>query len=420
MPDRDLPARPNVEQYKKQSKELLKAVRAGDAAGAERMRKHHPNAHKQHPSLADAQLVIALEHGFPSWARFVERIQEVRITSWLDTIVDPVAAFLVAASVPRGTWHAAGTLDEANAILARYPDAARADIYTAAVLGDEARLRELVAGNAALVRTPGGPHAWEPLTYLCFSRYLRLDASRAEAFTRCAHLLLELGADANGGWWEAPDHEGGKPTWESVLYGAAGLAQHGGVTRELLQFGADPNDGETPYHAPETYDNTVLRILLESGKVDERGKAWILGRKADWHDDAGMNLALEHGADPNYIPHWGRGALHHSIQRGNGLVMIEMLLDAGADPLLPNNIDGRTAAEMGARGGRGDILRLLASRGIDPNLTGADRLIAACAMADREAITALTTADPAPARVALEGWRRVDRAIRRDRKYGWR
>ena len=38
--------------------------------------------------------------------------------------------------------------------------------------------------------------------------------------------------------------------WESVIYGAAGVAKHPELTRLLLERGADPNDEETPYHAP--------------------------------------------------------------------------------------------------------------------------------------------------------------------------
>ena len=78
------------------------------------------------------------------------------------------------------------------------------------------------------------------------------------------------------------------------------MARRGGAERgrdaALLEHGADPNDGETPYHAPEGYDNTVVELLLKSGRLDERSKAWMLARKADWHDDEGMKLVLDHGA----------------------------------------------------------------------------------------------------------------------------
>lgn len=396
MPEKEIPARPNLEQYKKQAKDLLRACRNGDASALARLHAHHPRQPAAATiALTDAQLVIAREHGLESWPKFAAEIEQRRIATAVAGIADPVDAFLRAALIPRdGSSHSSGTLDEANAILARYPHVATANIYAAAALADEAAVRAFLASNAAAINAKGGPYGWDALCHLCFSRYLRLDKARGDAFVRTAQVLLDTGADPNTGWYEKPWQPGEKEVWESALYGAAGAAHHAGLTQLLLDRGADPNDGETPYHAPETYDNAVVEILLKSGKVDDRGKAWILARKADWHDDAGMKLALEHGANPNLIPHWGRSALQHAIQRGNGLAMIQMLLDAGADPLLPNTIDGRTAAQLAARRGRGDVLRLLGERGIDPMLEGVDRLIAACARADRAEMDAIATARP--------------------------
>jgi ankyrin repeat protein len=74
MADRSLPARPDLDQYKKQAKELTKAARAGDAGALTRIRAHHPRSDSA-PRLADAQLAIAREHGFESWPRFVREIE---------------------------------------------------------------------------------------------------------------------------------------------------------------------------------------------------------------------------------------------------------------------------------------------------------------------------------------------------------
>ena len=66
---RDLPARPNLDQYRKQAKELLKGVRFGDATARDRMSRVHPRLSSPERiesatvTLADAQLVIAREHG---------------------------------------------------------------------------------------------------------------------------------------------------------------------------------------------------------------------------------------------------------------------------------------------------------------------------------------------------------------------
>ena len=61
---------------------------------------------------------------------------------------------------------------------------------------------------------------------------------------------------------------------------------------------------------------------------------------------------------------------------------------------MKNLHNGKSAASIAARRGRGDVLRLLAERGFDLKLEGAERLIAACAMADDAAIGALVAAEP--------------------------
>lgn len=71
-----LPIGIDVEQYKRQAKDLLKNARHGGADALARLRHHHPEhdaaAGSATVKLADAQLVIARENGFASWARFKE------------------------------------------------------------------------------------------------------------------------------------------------------------------------------------------------------------------------------------------------------------------------------------------------------------------------------------------------------------
>jgi hypothetical protein len=74
MSARHPPDRPNLEQYRKQAKDLLSDCRRGDAAAMQRLREHHPRRPNQ-PSLADAQLVLAREHGIESWPKFVDAIE---------------------------------------------------------------------------------------------------------------------------------------------------------------------------------------------------------------------------------------------------------------------------------------------------------------------------------------------------------
>jgi hypothetical protein len=303
------------------------------------------------------------------------------------------AAFIEAASVPRTASHGSGTLDQAQAILARDPDVARSCIYTAAILGDEDSVRGFLARDPGLATAPGGPYGWDALTHLCFSRYLRLDASRSEAFVRTARALLDAGASANTGWYETSDQPNSRSLLESAIYGAAGVARHVELTKLLLAHGADPNDGETPYHVPEAYDNAVMTVLLESGRLNHASLACMLLRKTDWHDLDGLRLLLAHKVDPNQMTQFGDNALHHAVRRDNSIEMIESLLDAGADPALPSR-DGRSAAEMAAHRGRGDVLAMLERRGMALAFHGVDRLIAACARDDRDALRSLVAGEP--------------------------
>jgi hypothetical protein len=74
MPARDLSTRPNLAQYRKRAKDLLKQWRHGDNEALGRLRQHRPHP-PAIPVLADAQLVVAPEHGVESWPRFVKAME---------------------------------------------------------------------------------------------------------------------------------------------------------------------------------------------------------------------------------------------------------------------------------------------------------------------------------------------------------
>ena len=76
MPVRHLPPRPDLAQLKRQSYELQQLHREGKQAAAARVIANHPKYRHETPErvlaaklpLADAQLVLAREYGFQSWA----------------------------------------------------------------------------------------------------------------------------------------------------------------------------------------------------------------------------------------------------------------------------------------------------------------------------------------------------------------
>ena len=70
--DRHFPVRPNLEQLRHQAKDLLRAIKNGDASAVAELRKHHPKeTAPAEAKLADAQLVLARSYGLASWPRLV-------------------------------------------------------------------------------------------------------------------------------------------------------------------------------------------------------------------------------------------------------------------------------------------------------------------------------------------------------------
>lgn len=78
MPVRRLPVRPNLDQLRRQAKELLRALRAGDESAIADLRTYHPKAIvPADAKLADAQLVLARSYQASSWPRLVHACELV-------------------------------------------------------------------------------------------------------------------------------------------------------------------------------------------------------------------------------------------------------------------------------------------------------------------------------------------------------
>jgi ankyrin repeat protein len=82
--DARLPLNPNLGFYRKSAKELKRAIAARDAGALARLVAGHPRYQGESParaaeggvSLKDAQLVIAREHGFATWAEFKTAVEK--------------------------------------------------------------------------------------------------------------------------------------------------------------------------------------------------------------------------------------------------------------------------------------------------------------------------------------------------------
>jgi ankyrin repeat protein len=92
MPVRRLPSNPNLNHLKYQAKDLVKEHSAHTPDVAQRIREFHSRFGRAQDaeifeaqlSLADAQLTIAREYGFPSWARLKRHIEKPTLVDRLD------------------------------------------------------------------------------------------------------------------------------------------------------------------------------------------------------------------------------------------------------------------------------------------------------------------------------------------------
>jgi ankyrin repeat protein len=338
------------------------------------------------PRLAAVQHGLAREYGFKTWARLKAAVaaQATRPPA----PAEAVAAFLEAV-VPPATDHRAGTATAALDLLNADPLLAAASIHAAAAAGNATAVERFLAEDPTLATRPGGPHGWQPLSYLCFSRLLRFGSARRRAeFLRCARALLKDGADPNTSFVNPPD--GVK---ESALYGAAGVANDPALTRLLLEAGADVNDGESLYHAAEFRDHRCLELLLQH-KPTPAPVSYCLLHKMDQEDVAGVRLFLKYGADPNFVkPQEGLRPLGWALLRGRSARVFKALLEAGADPTLPGP-QGESLYVMARKRGRTDVAALFAARGARAELAAKDAFLAACAEGDAATARRLLRDEP--------------------------
>jgi len=330
---KSLPVRPSLEQLKKQAKELVKSHKSGTAEGLRRIRENHPDLtgasepqiRNAKLSLSDAQLVIAREYGFASWPKLKDHIRTVlletsdplellkqafheddpvlvrklleRMPQVRAKINEPVAAFdspaithvrsremldvLLDAGADinaKSRWWAGGfgLLHQAEPELAAYAiqRGASVDIHAAARLGMLERVRELVAGDPALVHARGGD-GQTPLHF----------ASSVEI----AESLLAHGADIDA---KDVDHESTPVQWmvRERQQVAAFLVKRGCKT-DLLLAAALGDEDLVRRHLERDPDSIRLRVSHEyfpmiNPKSGGTICQWTLGWFVSAHDVA--------------------------------------------------------------------------------------------------------------------------------------
>jgi hypothetical protein len=396
-----LPDRPNIGHLKNQAKDLLAAYRGGDGSALSRFRNALPAAGGKDAAaigalglrLHDAQSCVAREYGFASWkdlASFVlarngqSAYPGRRLLNWLRLVYAGDVAGGVDVARPR----------VAARLLESDPGLAGGDPYIACAIGDAAAIRRALAADPGWVNRAGGALGLSPLVAVAHSSLLRLPEF-GDGLRACARLLLEAGADPNqsiGNRWGADSAlETAGAARLSALYGAAGRSHDPGLTKILLDAGAEPNDGESLYHSLESLD--CARLLLQAGA--RPSEAYAIYRVLDLDNLAVLQLLLAHRADPNEpakgppTSDWGSPLLW-AIRRRRSPMHIAALLDAGADGQA-RTPDGTDAYTWAQRFGLVEVAELL---GQGRSLSREDQFCAACARSDASAARAIQAARP--------------------------
>ncbi len=97
-PTRTLPEHPDLDQLRRQAKELLDAFQSGDADASAEVNAHYRDATTNTFALHDAQLVLARAYGFDSWPRLKAHVDGMTARQFIEAArtndVDRVAAML--------------------------------------------------------------------------------------------------------------------------------------------------------------------------------------------------------------------------------------------------------------------------------------------------------------------------------------
>jgi len=302
----DLPARPDLDQLRHQAKELLRAAQRGDIEATARIR-----AVNERIILSSAQLALAREYGFASWAKLKLEVERRDVLNSRD-------------------------LSRLTRLLAEHPELAttRMEHWCDHKLGAD------------------------PLGYMAMLRFDhdRLGLSRELPGTGAvARALIDAGAPVNG---RPEDKE--TPLITAASYGDAEVAQ------ALIDAGADieavsaPDSGGVPSgtaldHAAVFSMTDVVDVLVAAGaKIHSLEQAaaagditgWPLGRftlqsrlralvfAADHQRLEVLDRLIEAGPPVNEAdPEWGRLPLHTAAGNGRA-ASVRRLLAHGADPNL--------------------------------------------------------------------------------------
>jgi ankyrin repeat protein len=347
LPTRVMRDNPDIDQLRRQARELLEAYRAQSPDAVAEVDAYHRTAAMETFALHDAQFVLARSYGFESWPKLKAAVEGVTTKRLHDAVQK-------------------GDLDTVRGLLARRPELV--DLLREGPSGFEIRAIHI----AVMARDVG--------------------------MTR---LLLDAGADTREGIWPNRDATGPRTIAEERGYdeivalmtaqeeqrGARGVDAYGDGARRLADammtggeeaviavFESDaalagmcPPDGVTMLHRAAQYG--LLRVAR-----------WLLDHEADANTPSQPSFWKWQGRTPLEFAVWDWAG---DAGRSASEAMAALLIERGAEltPLAAaalgrwdylascplGSLQGQAVLQAAVRGDRAEVLRRLLERGLDPN-----------------------------------------------------
>ncbi|MEO0914096.1 MAG: ankyrin repeat domain-containing protein [Pseudomonadota bacterium] len=355
----------SLDQLRRDAKALRKAHDAGELHARQRIANFPPRPEGSPLKHADYLHVIARESGFASWPA-------LRLAA--DMFGMDVAAKRQRLKV--ALYY--GQFDVADQLLSDTADLAQGDFGLCLGLYLKSEVLRVLQKSPELATELISDIA-PPLTILARSKWIHHAPERRGDMLDIAEALLANGADLDLG---APIYDG--ETYKlSPLYFAIGHANNMPLGRWLLEKGANPNDGESLYHATELGHHEGLRMLLEHGAEPSGTNALL--RAMDFHDTEAVQMLLDHGANVDEFDGthvggeapWVVPALHQAARRMSDPAMIALVIDNGAD--LNRRFEGTTPYAYARVFGNTLLADMLRERGADTELSPVEAALAAAA-----------------------------------------
>jgi Ankyrin repeats (3 copies) len=327
MPVKRLPSNPNLDHLKYQAKDLLKERTAHTPGVAQRIREFHPRFRRAADaeifdaqlSLSDAQLTIAREYGFPSWARLKRHIEKPTLSDRLDL---PHQQRIENATFRRAVELLdAGDAAGLHAHLNQYPNLVHQHVvFEGGNYFRDPTLLEFVAENPVRQGTL-------PANIIEVTRVI-LNAGPSQSARNETLMLVSTGSASRECRMQLP------------------------LIDLLCDYGADPNSAvqATALHG----ELEAMNALIGRGARIDLPVAAALARI----EDARRLLAAASSEDRHL-------ALTLAADFGH-VEIVRLLLDAGEDPNRYNPVGGHshtTPLHQAAGGGHDEVVRLLVERG---------------------------------------------------------